>query len=745
MKVLHLIGGGDVGGAKIHVLTLIKELSKSINVKLISLRQGAFADDAKAMGINVEVIRTGNIIKDINKVINLIKTENYDIIHSHGAKANMIGVIAKRFTKVPIVTTVHSDYRLDYLHSKSKMFSFGLINTTAIRFVDYYIGVSQNFKDMLVKRNFNADKIFTVYNGIPFDDEIPEYPKTQFSKKYNIKMDDDDIVIGIIARLHPVKGLGVFLNAAKLVLDKHTNVKFLIAGSGDELKSLQNKAMALEISKNVHFLGWVDNAFEFMSNIDINVLTSLSESFPYVILEGVRVKKPTVSSNVGGLSDLIDSGENGYLFPPGDYTKLSKYLINLIEDSNLRQTMGNKLYEKASKQFSLTNMGNTQLQIYQSILKNYSTLSNTKDSYDVVVSGYYGFKNSGDDAMLMAIIENFKKYKPDIKIMVLSKNPAETRKQFNVNSINRFNLLEVYKVIKKSKLLISGGGNLIQDGLTSTRSLVYYLGVMWLARKLNSKVMIYANGIGPIHKRGNRRLVKEIVDEVDIITLREEESLKELKLLDITKPKIFITADPALTLNPAPELEIDKIMLDEELVAKEPLIGFSLRRLDGKENFTDIIAQIADYTIKKYKATPVFITMQYSKDMPIIKNIVSKMKGKGYILKSKYSVEEMLGIINRMDLVIGMRLHSLIYATRMGVPLIGLAYEPKVEGYLKYINQTSAGNINDLELENLKQLFDDVWNRRSEIREEISKVKDDLSIKAEDNARIALELIKAKS
>ena len=127
MKVLHLIGGGDIGGAKTHVLHLVKELGKYIDVKIVSFRPGVFADDAKAMGINIEVVKRGNIFRDILRVIEIVKEEGYQIIHAHGAKANMIAIVVKCLTKIPTVTTVHSDYRLDYMHSLVKSLSFGLI------------------------------------------------------------------------------------------------------------------------------------------------------------------------------------------------------------------------------------------------------------------------------------------------------------------------------------------------------------------------------------------------------------------------------------------------------------------------------------------------------------------------------------------------------------------------------------------------------------------------------------------
>lgn len=367
MKVLHLIGGGDVGGAKTHVLSLVKELGNYIDIKLISFRHGAFAEDAQAMGINVQVVNTGNIVSDIKNVINTAKDENFNIIHSHGAKANMIAVIAGHFVKIPTVTTVHSDYRLDYLRDKYKMFSFGLINTVALRFIDYYVAVSRNFRQMLIERKFNPDRIFTVYNGMDFSESVGAYSRAEFSKKYNLNLSDDDILVGILARLDPVKGVGTFLQAAREVIKHNPSVKFLIGGDGDERKSLEKKASELGITNNVFFMGWVKDNYEFMGNIDINVLTSLSESFPYVILEGTKCRRATVSSDVGGISDLIDDGENGFLFKPRDYRKLAEHILNLSYDKALRASMGEKLYQKAEQQFSLDNMCKTQLQIYDRV------------------------------------------------------------------------------------------------------------------------------------------------------------------------------------------------------------------------------------------------------------------------------------------------------------------------------------------------------------------------------------------
>jgi len=368
MNVIHLIGGGDVGGAKIHVLSLIKEMNKNINVCLISLREGQFADDAREMGINVKVVSTGNIFKDVSSIKEIAREHGAQLIHSHGAKANMLATMSKASLHIPVVTTMHSDYRLDYLTSILKRLSFGFINTIALRFVDYYVAVSNNFRKMLINRKFNKDKIFTVYNGVDFNIDHGRYNRQEFAKKYSLDLPEGSVLVGILCRFDPVKGLDTFIKAAKIVVERNQNVKFILGGDGPQREHLEKSVNSMGISENVLFPGWINNCYEFMDCIDINVLTSLSESFPYVILEGVLYKDATVSSDVGGISDLIEDGMTGFLFKPGDYKKLAEHLTELVNNPQLRKSMGEKIYEKASREFSLENMGKTQIQIYNKIL-----------------------------------------------------------------------------------------------------------------------------------------------------------------------------------------------------------------------------------------------------------------------------------------------------------------------------------------------------------------------------------------
>jgi len=744
MRVVHLIGGGDVGGAKTHVLYLLKELSRHMEVKLISLRPGIFADDARALGLDVTVVKSRNIFTDIKKTADIIRKGGYNIVHSHGAKANMFSLAARRRAGLPTVTTVHSDYRLDYMHSLSRRMTIGLINSVVLRFMNNYIAVSSNFKEMLTIRKFNPRNIYVLYNGIDFSVPAAEYSRKNLIEKYKLNIKDNEVIVGIAARLYPVKSIDTIVRAARLVKDKSSRIKFLIGGDGEDRKQLEALTTTLGLTDTVFFLGWQDDPNELMSSIDISVLTSISESFPYSILEGARFKKATISSNVGGIPDLIENGRNGYLFEPGDFHRFSELILELAEDEPKRMAMGELIYEKALKDFSVESMAKTQSDIYIKILEKQSAESSRKQ-YDAIISGYYGFRNIGDDALLMSIIKDLKEFKPDIKLMILSKVPADTSRDFQVDSINRINVLRIFRAMKNTKAFIYGGGNLLQDN-TSTRSLFFYLSMVWLAKKLKLKVMFYANGIGPLKKGLNRMLTKKIMNKVDVITLREELSFAELEHMEIGKPRILLTADAALTVTDGCPNQDEDILQQLGINNDKPLLGISLRKYPYHEKFEHEkyeidIARVADHMVSNYGAFPVFIPMQYPEDLLILENVAAKMHYDSYIVKDKLNVFQTYDLISKMYMILGMRLHALVFSAIATVPMVGLVYDTKIQGFLDCINQPSAGDVRLLEYGKLKELTGQVWQNREEISRKLAADIPALKEKARENAKVAVELI----
>ncbi|KPU26695.1 glycosyl transferase family 1 [Caloranaerobacter sp. TR13] len=369
MKVLHLISGGDTGGAKTHVLSLVKELNKKIDVKLICFLEDEFYYEGKSLGIDIEVFKQKKRydLSVIKRLRDIIINYDYDIIHCHGARANFVGMILKKMVRKPFITTIHSDYRLDFKDNLYKQIVYTTINSLALRFFDYYIAISTNFKKMLVDRGFNTNKIFTVYNGIDFNNDIKITPKELFLKSFGIDPKDKKIV-GIMGRLETVKDQETFVKAAIRVLETRDDVIFLIAGSGPEEKRLSQLVNEHGLQESIYFLGFVKEPYSFFNAIDINVLTSKSESFPYVVLEGARMRKPILCTNVGGLGDLVIDDVNGYLFQVGDISSLSNYINFLLDNRSRIEELGENLYKNVVERFSLEKMTNDHIKIYQEIL-----------------------------------------------------------------------------------------------------------------------------------------------------------------------------------------------------------------------------------------------------------------------------------------------------------------------------------------------------------------------------------------
>jgi len=486
------------------------------------------------------------------------------------------------------------------------------------------------------------------------------------------------------------------------------------------------------LEKRIHFIGFVSDPYSFFNAIDINVLTSVSESFPYVILEGARMKKPVVSTEVGGIGRLVDNGENGFLCQPGDWEAIGERIISLIIDNNMAGIMGERLHQAAAERFSYDSMADSHIKMYTNILSM---------GPRIVMSGYFGFDNSGDDAILKAIVKDLREYDPSVRIKVLSKDPYKTEQLCPVISANRFKLREVIDAVKESDLVISGGGSLLQD-VTSTRSLLYYLALMKLAMLLRKPVMIYANGIGPINKAFNRNITRWILDRVDLITLRDKGSLDFVRSIGVKNDKILVTADPVFTLNPSDRSRIMEIFEAEGIDHSKPLIGISVRGWRNEEGIVSAVAEGARRLIDNKSVGVIMIPMHYPEDLGISKRI-SEFTGSGncWTLKGKYSVEEIMGVIRETEMMAAMRLHSLIYAATQGVPVAGLVYDPKVKGFLDEMDLDHYLDVENITADGFYDLVSEVWVEKETIRSSIDSHKERLEKLALENVMQAYSLI----
>ncbi len=736
MKVLHLISGGDTGGAKTHVFALLGKLKEMADVKIVCFMKGVFWDELQNTGIESELVLQKNRF-DMSVLDRLeeICSEGYDIVHCHGARANFIASRLAKRVKIPMITTIHSDYLLDFDGFYKKLV-YTSLNILALKKFKYYIAVSSDFKNMLIRRNFRPNSIFTVYNGMDYSFSPSFVSKEEFAKRIGITYDVSKTYVGLIGRHDYVKGHDVFIKAIKTVCDECPDTRFIIAGDGENRKALCELAEKEGVADKLIFAGFVKDIYSFINFIDINTLTSRSESFPYVLMEGAKMYKPTVCSAVGGIPDFVMDGKTGLLFESENSNQLAQKLITLIKDKQLCEKYGNALHDLALEKFSDTALARKHIEIYSAVLRD----SGEDKKYDAVLSGYYGFRNSGDDALLFAIVESLRKYMPDIRLCALTSRTSLTKSQYSIDCAPRFNPFAVNRLLKNAKMLISGGGSLIQDA-TSSKSLLYYTYIIKLAKKHGARVYVYANGIGPL-KDKNLPVAKHALECADMITLREAQSLSELDRMKLENKNVLLTADPALLLEGENEEILHSVLKSEGIPADNKYFGISVR--EWQENdalFANKLAKIANYAYEKYSLSPLFIPMRYPHDVKISEEIASLAQAKSYVLGKPHSVRETIGLVAKAELVFGMRLHTLIYAAGKAVPVVGLIYDKKVSGFLEYIGQDRSLDVSDIDVNKACTYIDEIMTNREQISKELKDKKSELCLLAEKNAQIAVQLL----
>ena len=332
----------------------------------------------------------------------------------------------------------------------------------------------------------------------------------------------------------------------------------------------------------------------------------------------------------------------------------------------------------------------------------------------VVISGYYGFNNSGDEAVLRSILlaleEQGKVQGLSIVPVVMSINPSLTSKMYNVESIHRMHMPSIYKAIKAADGLISGGGSLLQDA-TGIKSIPYYTGIIKLAQWLNKPTFIYAQGIGPVNRSWLAPFIKSAMQKSAYISVRDEQSAQYLQKIGVTKT-IEVVPDPVMGM-PLPEhVEIP------DTNSSLPIIGVSVRF--WREDRADL-KRIADALVQLTQKRDVcirFLPFHTPDDIEASKFVMSYMQV-GFSAGSKLEIahigedpQQMLYAVSQCDVLFGMRLHALIYAANQKVPLLGLSYDPKIDQFLKRINALPIGTTEELDIEAASQALMSLLDRK---------------------------------
>ena len=592
---------------------------------------------------------------------------------------------------VPVVTTIHSDYLLDFDTFYKKLI-FERLNRSALKKINYKIAVSDAFRDMLVERGFMPNDVLTVYNGMDFTVPVSPVSREKFAADHGIPFDPGTVYVGIAARFDYVKGVDVFIRAAAELVKKRDDLRFVIAGEGDEGDKLRALAKQLGAADRIHFIGFIDPIYDFLNFIDINTLTSRSESFPYSILEGARMSKPTVAAAVGGIPKLILEGETGFVFPSDDHAACAEKIAALADSSELRETLGDNLYGKATSEYSNVALADKYLENYAAFIRKFRR----EKRYDVILSGYYGFGNFGDEIILSTIVRKIREERPEGEILILSKNPLQTEKKFGAESISRYNYRKIRRAMDDAYCYINGGGTLFTD-VTSTHSLAYYAGLMKMAVSAGLRTMLLANGVGPFRRRSNEKRALKVLSRVDVMTLRDRGAYEFIKE-KLPSSRTYLASDIIFAYCNADlrdRLISRRAVLPGGLTGKYFIVSLREFELCG-DRFKNAVAEVCVRVCRERGLNAVFMPMQYGKDLAICGEVASAVRAAGVdgvcVIPEDHPGDK-VELMAQAEFMLGMRLHALMLAAALSVPVAALSYDIKIENF---INENRIGPCFDV-------------------------------------------------
>ena len=730
-KILMVLMGLEIGGAETHVVELSLALQRRGWEVLVASNGGVYEKTLKENGIRhfqvpMHTKSPQMMLRAYRGLEQVIRQEKPDVVHAHARIPALLCGMLHRKMGFPFVTTAHWVFRVNPL--LRRMTNWG----------QQTIAVSEDIREYLVRcYDLPVNQIHITVNGIDTNAFSPEVSGDKIRQEFQIPADVP--VVTCVTRLHESRALSASLlvsGAAKLAA-AIPGLRILVVGDGERLEQLRQQAEHVNQTLGypcVIMTGGRTDVAQLIAAGDLFVGVSRAA------LEAMSGGKPVLLCGNEGYCGLAreetaaENLESNYCCR-GSHLPTEEELVADIQKlmaltPQQRTEIGNEGREIVKRDFSLDTMAQDCEVAYELAIH---------PKRRVLVSGYYGYDNLGDETILETICN---RYKDRYDLVVLSKQPQQTEKKLGVTSVSRFHILKVRKAIRRCDFLLSGGGSLLQDR-TSTRSLLYYLSVMHLVQRDGKPVMVYANGIGPVRGKWNRKLVVRVLQKVSKITLRDEDSLQELHNMGLTREDILVTADPVFSLKPKGTKMAAELWAQLGIPNDAPVMGISLRAVS--QSTAERMAALVDGICADTGYIPVFLCMQPAVDLRSAKTVMERMHTKAYLLPGQLTEQQVMSALGAMQLVISMRLHALIFAAVAGTPVMGFDYDPKLLSLLRTLDMPSLGDVQDLNVEQGRRLAADFAVRTEEYRERIRVSTEQLREKERGNDRVLQQVMNLSS
>lgn len=661
MKVLLLTDRMGTGGAETHIAQLARGLrAADVDVTLLS-EGGRLAKRLEEEGIPQKYLSLFSrnpfrLILARRQIRRLVQTEGFEILHAHARVPAFLLRGCERWRlpdgRSPVaIVTAHARFE------DKRLLSYWGKRTLA---------VSEDIRLHLCKRyRLPAESIRVISNGVDCE---------TFSPPQDFRKPNEPTRILFASRMDADCSIGALLlcRVAPDIYRDFPNIRITLAGGGSECERLcetadtVNRALGVEL---IRVIGLCEDMPSLLREQDIFVGVSRCAMEAgacgcAVILcgnEGYGGILSSKNAKAAMLSNLC-----GRDAERPDEEALERDLRTLLSDAPLCRRLGEECRALIKTHFSAEGMCRAVLSLYHAVRPVHTDLT-------LVIGGYFGCGNLGDDAILTGFLEALRRIDPTVRPIALTGSPRRDQKRFGVECINRKNPFATAYALLISDAFLCGGGSLLQN-LTSHRSLSYYLWLLGQARRMGALPILYSAGIGPLVGRAAQRRVQKRLSRCAYISLRDAESRNALVSMGVDPAILFDGADPALLMPTPPSGRALAILREHGISPSQGILCVVLRNTEERILLTRLFPAAVRILSVRHELLPIFLTLDVSDGDGVLQRSANACGG--IFLRLRESADA-IALFSVSRLVLSMRLHALIFAAMAGAPAIGVPADSK--------------------------------------------------------------------
>ena len=668
MKILIVTDRLDIGGAETHIAQLAEALFRSGNEVIVASSGGLTAELLKEQNIQHLSLPLGThsplrwlILR--HKIHSLIKQKGIEIAHAH-ARIPALLIHGVRKLGCAEIVTVHAKFRT------------GFLRRLLSRWGEHSIAVSEDLRDYLhTVYKIPMQRISVIPNGIDL---------SRFSPNTSRK-NSNTVRILFASRLDAdcSRGAELLCEIAPILAERIPGLSITIAGGGQKMLEIAERAT--KINRGMDFscisvCGTVQDMPALLRKHDIFIGVSRAA------LEAAACGCSVILCGNEGYGGILTE-ENFWQASLSNFCARGSHepTAQLLLEDLLRLSLSPSLQKKCVLEcLKLLKNSYDSQSIYRQTVDVYQKSLHIPFRKTVVIGGYFGCGNFGDDAILQAFIEYTRRHYPDMRILALTKHPLKNANRLGVKCYSRKNPLALILALLQADAFLCGGGSLLQN-VTGKLSLYYYLCMLHLAKLCGALPILYAAGIGPLQGKSAHYAVQKSLSRCAYISLRDEDSLRFLRTQKIDSAKLHLGADVALLLPPPPIFRTYALLKHIDVAQKCRYVCVCLKSGKHTNDTCRTLVAALRMLCRKENLLPIFLPLDRS-DIPINTEAAHRLGGKCFLADE---ASDITAILRGGKFLISMRLHGLILGTTVSLPSIGIptAKDQKIPSFCRLAAQ----------------------------------------------------------